>query len=112
LVGSAEDKKAVIIEKTPDSLDIYDPQRNYIACANHFQSKGLANSEANVVQMNESASPYRYQRLSQLIQRNGQNTVSKTISILRDHEGLDNKSIGLGNEKTLKPVYSASYHCF
>jgi len=101
LVGSAEDKKAVIIEKTPDSLAIYDPQRNYILCANHFQSKGLENSEANVVQMNESASPYRYQRLSELMQRNGPNTVTKTISILRDHDGLDNKNIGLGNEKTL-----------
>ena len=101
LIGSAEDKKAVVIEKTPDSLDIYDPQRNYIVCANHFQSKGLAKSEANIVQLDESASPYRYQRLSQLLQENGKNTVAKTIAILRDHEGLNNKNIGLGNEKTL-----------
>lgn len=101
LIGSAADKKAVIIEKTPDSLDVYDPQRNYILCANHFQSKGLESSEANIVQMNESASPYRYQRLTQLMQQNGRNTVAKTISILRDHEGLNNKNIGLGNEKTL-----------
>ncbi len=101
LIGSAEDKKAVVIEKTPDSFDIYDPQRNYIVCANHFQSKGLTKSEANIVQLDESASPYRYQRLSQLLQENGKNTVAKTIAILRDHEGLDNKNIGLGNEKTL-----------
>jgi hypothetical protein len=40
LIGSAEDKKAVIIEKTPDTIAVYDPQRNYILCANHFQSKG------------------------------------------------------------------------
>ncbi|HEX5153703.1 MAG TPA: C45 family peptidase [Parafilimonas sp.] len=101
LIGSAEDKKAVIIEKTPDTIAVYDPQRNYILCANHFQSKELENSEANIVQKNENASPYRYQRLSQLMQQNGENTVAKTISILRDHEGLDNKNIGLGNEKTL-----------
>ena len=101
LIGSAADKKAVVIEKTPDSLDVYDPQHNYILCANHFQSKRLESSEANIVQMNESASPYRYQRLTQLMQQNGQNTVAKTISILRNHQGLNNKNIGLGNEKTL-----------
>jgi isopenicillin-N N-acyltransferase-like protein len=101
LVGSAEDKKAVIIEKTPDSLDVYDPQSNYIICANHFQSKGLVNSKTNIQQMNESASPYRYKRLSQLIEENGKNTVAKTVAILRDHEGMNNANIGLGNEKTL-----------
>jgi len=101
LIGSAADKKAVIIEKTPDSLDVYDPQLNYIVCANHFQSEALKNSEANMVQMNESASPYRYQRLTQLMQQNGENTVAKTIAILRDHKGLNDKNIGFGNEKTL-----------
>ena len=45
LVGSAEDNKAVIIEKTPDSLDIYDPQKDFIVCANHFQSNGLGKSK-------------------------------------------------------------------
>ena len=101
LIGSAEDKKAVIIEKTPDSLDVYDPQRNYILCANHFQSNALKNSEANKVQLKENASPYRYKRLSQLMQQSGQNTVAKTIAILRDHSGLNNQNIGLGNERAM-----------
>ncbi len=101
LIGSAEDKKAIIIEKTPDSLDVYDPQRNYILCANQFQSDALKNSEANLVQLKENASPYRYQRLSQLMQENGENTVAKTIAILRDHSGLNNQNIGLGNERAM-----------
>jgi len=101
LVGSAADKKAVVIEKTPDSLDIYDPQKNFITCANHFQGSELAKSKSNIQQLNESASPYRYNRLSQLLQSNGRNTVEKTIAILRDHEGLNNADIGLGNEKAL-----------
>ena len=44
LVGSAADNKAIIIEKTPEQLDVYDPQKKYIVCANHFQSNGLANN--------------------------------------------------------------------
>jgi isopenicillin-N N-acyltransferase like protein len=101
LVGSAADKKAIVIEKTPDSLDIYDPQKNFITCANHFQGKELGKSKSNIEQMNESASLYRYNRLSQLLQANGKNTVEKTVAILRDHAGLNNADIGLGNEKAL-----------
>ncbi len=45
LIGSAEDGKAVIIEKTPDSIGLYDPGKNEIICANHFQSKELSGSK-------------------------------------------------------------------
>ena len=38
LVASAADNKAVIIEKTPTDLDVYDPHKDFIVCTNHFQS--------------------------------------------------------------------------
>ena len=104
LVGSAEDHKAVIIEKTPDSLDVYDPHKNHIICANHFQSNSLGKSKSNEVQMKESASPYRYSRLTELLNDNGKNTVQKTINILRDRKGLNNEDIGMGNEKALNQL--------
>ena len=101
LVGSAEDHKAVIIEKTPDSLEVYDPGKNFIVCANHFQSQGLGKSKPNEEQIRESASPYRYERLMELLQANGKNTVQKTIAILRDRKGWHNADIGVGNEKAI-----------
>ncbi|GAB3418825.1 acyl-CoA--6-aminopenicillanic acid acyl-transferase [Niabella aquatica] len=101
LVGSAADNKAVIIEKTPDSLAVYDPNTNEILCTNHFQSNDFWNSQPNVEQRENSASVYRYKRLTQLLQQNGQNTVQKTINILRDYRGLNNADIGLGNEKAV-----------
>jgi tetratricopeptide (TPR) repeat protein len=101
LVGSATDNKAVVIEKTPDSLSIYDPNKNEILCTNHFQSNQFWNSEPNVEQRQNSASVYRYQRLTQLLQQNGPNTVQKTINILRDYRGINNADIGLGNEKAV-----------
>jgi isopenicillin-N N-acyltransferase like protein len=103
LVASAADNKAVVIEKTPDKLDIYDPHKSYIVCANHFQSKGLGKSKANVEQLNESASVYRYKRVMQLIDTND-NTVQKTIAVLRDRNGLDNANIGMGNEKAINQL--------
>lgn len=103
LVGSAADNKAVVIEKTPDDLDVYDPHKNYIVCANHFQSKGLSQSKPNVAQLNESASVYRYKRVMQLIDTT-HNTVQKTVSLLRDRYGLNNENIGMGNEKAINQL--------
>jgi hypothetical protein len=104
LVGSAADNKAIVIEKTPDSISIYDPNKNYIVCANHFQSAGLGKLPSNEQQIRESASPYRYKRLMQLLDSNGTNTVTKTVSILRDRKGLNNADIGMGNEKAINQL--------
>jgi isopenicillin-N N-acyltransferase like protein len=104
LVASAADNKAVIIEKTPDSLDVYDPHTNFIVCTNHFQSNGLVNTKSNKEQMNESASPYRYDRLMELLNANGKNTVQKTVDILRNRQGLHNEDIGVGNEKAINQM--------
>jgi len=101
LVGSANDKKAVVIEKTPDTLDVYDPNTNYILCANHFQGKLLTKSKGNIEQLNNSASLYRYKHLQDLVNNLGKNTVQKTVNILRDTKGLNNSNIGLGNEKSI-----------
>lgn len=103
LVGSAEDNKAIVIEKTPESLDVYDPNKSYIVCANHFQSKGLAGSKQNVEQVEESASAYRYQRVMQLLDTNN-NTVQKSVTVLRDRFGLNNANIGMGNEKAINQL--------
>ena len=104
LVASAADNKAVIIEKTPDSLDVYDPQKDFIVCTNHFQSKGLGKTKMNIEQENESASPYRYKRLMELLNANGKNTVQKTVNILRDQKGLNGANIGMGNEKAINQL--------
>ena len=104
LVGSAADKKAVIIEKTPSDLDVYDPHKDFIVCTNHFQSNGLGKSKKNIEQINESASPYRYERLMELLGANGKNTVQKTVNILRDQKGLHNADIGMGNEKAINQL--------
>src|SRR5450432_1111726 len=104
LIGSAEEGKAVIIEKTPDSIGIYDPGKNEIICANHFQSEALKNLKSNRIQIKQSASDYRYQRLQELLNQNGKNSVQKTVQILRDHRGMDNADIGLGNEKSINQL--------
>ncbi|MBK9487073.1 MAG: peptidase C45 [Chitinophagaceae bacterium] len=104
LVASAADNKAVIIEKTPDDLDVYDPKKEFIVCTNHFQSNGLGKTKMNMEQEKESASSYRYQRLMELLNANGKNTVQKTVNILRDQKGLNGANIGMGNEKAINQL--------
>ncbi len=101
LIGSAVDGKAVIIEKTPTALEVYDPGEESICCANHFQSKGLGDTKSNQYQLHETASGYRLQRLQQLLREAGPNTVASTLAILRDPYGLQGKHIGYGNEKAM-----------
>jgi isopenicillin-N N-acyltransferase-like protein len=101
LIGSANDKKAVVIEKTPTTYDVYDPNSNYIVCTNHFQGNSLVHTKENIEQMNNSASFYRYNHLMDLLKSNGKNTVQKTVDILRDTKGLNNANIGIGNEKSI-----------
>ena len=104
LVGSAEDGKAVIIEKTPDSLGLYDPGKNQIICANHFQSASLRRTASNRLQVRQSASAYRYQRLEELLDAVKKNTVQSTARILRDRGGMENADIGMGNEKSINQL--------
>jgi isopenicillin-N N-acyltransferase like protein len=104
LIGSAEDGKAVIIEKTPDSLGLYDPGKNQIICANHFQSASLRRMPSNRNQIRLSASGYRYQRLEELLAGVKKNTVQITARILRDRGGMENTDIGMGNEKSINQL--------
>lgn len=104
LVGSAADGKAVIIEKTPDELGVYDPSTDHILCTNHYQSKEFEDQELNIEQKEKSASVYRYERLGELMNNNYPLTPKKVADILRDRKGQGNQDIGNGNEKALNQL--------
>jgi len=104
LVGSAADKKAVVIEKTPNELHVYDPQTDHIQCTNHYQSEPFLSQQLNVEQKDRSASVYRYQRLQELMQSGYPLTPEKMAGILRDRRGIGNASIGDGNEKAVNQL--------
>ncbi|MBW8684067.1 C45 family autoproteolytic acyltransferase/hydolase [Chitinophaga rhizophila] len=101
LVGSAEDNRAAIIEKTPEKIDIYDPKNQFITCTNHFQGDLLGKEDQNVEQRDATASGYRFNRLSELLKKKGPNTVQQTVDILRDRFGMHGQNIGMGNERAI-----------
>ncbi len=104
LIASAKDKRAVIIEKSPDAIDLYSPGKDYIIGTNHYQSPTLGTTPLNREHMRTSASVYRYERVDELLNEGGRNSVAKTASILRNQKGLKNTDIGFGNEKAVNQL--------
>lgn len=106
MIGSARDKKAVLIEMSPDKFGVYEVpnQNNHLVCTNHFQSEPYKTDERNVEHIKESHSKYRFDRLEELLEKQDKMTPQKMADILRNKDGLHEKRIGYGNEKSLNQL--------
>jgi hypothetical protein len=104
LIGSAEDNKAVIIEKSPSAIALYDPHADYIICTNHFQSKTFSDKPEQIKDRNENASLYRFKRVLQDITNEQPLDLKGVARILRDQKGLNDRNIGMGNEKAINQL--------
>ncbi len=105
-IGSAKDNTSAIIEKTPDTMDVFFNNKSSLVCANHFQGKLLGNTELNKKDMAESPSVYRQRRCEELISERPKPDFMQIAEILRDRKGLNNKNIGNGNEKAMNQLIS------
>lgn len=104
LIGSAYDNKAAIIEKSPYKIELFLPASDYVVCANHFQSNGFLKDHLNALDMKESASVYRYNRVLQDISGSQPLDYLDIAKILRDQSGINNSDIGMGNEKAINQL--------
>ena len=105
LVGSAKDRKAVAIEVSPHNFGVYAVKNtSQLLCSNHFQSEAYANDKNNSKHKAESHSQYRYERMEELLSEIQTMDPKKAVAILRNTKGLNDKSIGYGNEKALNQL--------
>jgi isopenicillin-N N-acyltransferase-like protein len=104
MIGSAKDGKAAILEKSPEEQHLYSQSNGALICTNHFQDHVLGGTQLNLEHMKTSASPYRSERLTQLVEKEEKNTVPNTAAILRNQLGLDDANIGFGNEKAVNQL--------
>jgi len=105
LVGSANDKNAVIIEVSPDNFGVYKVENtSRVFGTNHFQSEAYKNDKRNQKHIIESHSEYRYKKLQELLEENKKLPPEKMASILRDKSGLKDEKIGYGNEKAINQL--------
>lgn len=106
MVSSAKDRKAVLIEVSPDNFGVYEVENDSrLICSNHFQSEPYLNDKRNVEWIKESHSQYRFDRMNELLNENSDGIdVTEAVEILRNRNGLNDKSIGFGNEKALNQL--------
>lgn len=105
MIGSAQDKKAALIEVSPNNFGVYEVQNsNQLICTNHFQGDAYKSDERNQMQILESHSKYRFDRMQELLVEKDKMNPNKMVEILRNREGLHEQKIGYGNEKCLNQL--------
>lgn len=104
MVTSAIDNRTVLIEKSPESIDVYKTEDGIVYCTNHYQSATFKDQKINKENIKNSDSQYRFNRLEQLVSGHQPLDVSKTVSILRDQKGIDGEELGLGNPKAINQL--------
>lgn len=105
MVGSAIDQKALLIEVSPKNFGVYEVENSdELICSNHFQSDAYKKDRRNKKTIQNSHSQYRYDRMQQLLKEKDRMTPEKAVSVLRNKDGINDKAIGLGNEKALNQL--------
>ncbi|HQV38273.1 MAG: acyl-CoA--6-aminopenicillanic acid acyl-transferase [Flavobacteriales bacterium] len=105
MIGSAKDGRAVVIEKSPRKMDVFQvPGADHLVCTNHFQGEAYAKDRRNRQQIAESHSMYRFERLEELIARTPCMDPPAAAAILRERKGLKDAPLGNGNELAINQL--------
>lgn len=105
MVGSAHDKRAVLIEVSPEKFGVYEVANStQLICSNHFQSETYIDDKNNTETIRDSHSEYRYERMEELLSENEKVGPEEAAGIMRNREGLSDLVIGYGNEKAINQL--------
>lgn len=105
MVGSSKDHNVALIEISPTKFGVYQVENQpYLACTNHFQSIEFEKDKRNNKQKRESHSVYRYEKIQEHLTETERLNPTEMVRVLRDTNGLKNKSLGYGNEKALNQL--------
>lgn len=105
LVGSRADGKFIVVEKTPQTTNVREPDGDFIVSANHFQTDQLKDDARNLRYLEEATSLPRYERMRELVQTN-RGAINATIAagMLRDRNLPGGKFPGNGHRSTLNAL--------
>ncbi len=105
MVGSGDERKAILLEVAPGNFGVYEVQNsNELICSNHFQSEPYLDDSRNLKTIAESHSKYRYDRMQELIAETEKIDPEKAVAVLRNMNGLEDREIGYGNEKAINQL--------
>lgn len=105
MVGSAKEKKAILIEVSPHNFGVYDVKNSsQLVCSNHFQSEAYGEDKRNLETIENSHTQARFDRMTQLLQQEEKINPQKAVEILRNKKGLNNTALGYGNEMAINQL--------
>lgn len=104
MISSAEDGKAVLIEKSPKKLGVYESKTDVLVCANHYQSDVFKKDQVNVQNISNSDSKYRFGRMQQLLSKPFALNKNTAAQILRDQYSFGNDTLGMGNPRAINQL--------
>ena len=105
LVGSKTDGKFVVVEKTPEAMNVREATGDSIVSANHFQTEKLKDDKRNLRYIEEATSVPRYDRMTELLQTNrGTINIARAAEMLRDRNLIGGKFPGNGHRATLNAL--------
>lgn len=104
MVSSAEDGKAVLIEKSPKKMGVYESKTDVLVCANHYQSERFSKDQENIRNIADSDSKYRFDRMNQLLGKTRALNPLNAASILRDQYAQNGDTLGMGNPRALNQL--------
>ncbi len=104
LLGSRADGKFVVVEKTPEKMNVREPEGDTIVSANHFQTAGLKEDKRNQRYLEEATSLPRYTRMTELLSgAGGKINAPRAVEILRDRKLPGGRFAGNGQRASLNP---------
>lgn len=105
LIGSKADGKFVVVEKTPETMNVREAEGDSIVSANHFQTGKLKDDQRNLRYLEEATSTPRYARMSELVQTNrGAINAARAAEMLRDRLLPGGTFAGNGHRATLNAL--------
>ncbi|WP_341900282.1 C45 family peptidase [Fluviicola taffensis] len=104
MVSSAADGKAVLIEKSPKKMGVYESKTDVLVCANHYQSERFKKDNINIKNISQSDSKYRFERMNQLLGKSKALNPVIAATILRNQTGWDGDTLGMGNPRALNQL--------
>lgn len=104
LIGSKIDNRVGLIEKSQETTALYYTDTSRIVVTNHFLSDKLINTKENVEYRSEGVSDYRFERVNNMLDSLQSINVNDVAYVLRDRNGLESDTLGMGNEKAINQL--------
>jgi hypothetical protein len=107
LVGSRADGKFIVVEKTPETTAVREPEINAdsLVCANHYLTPELKDDPINETYKRADTSLSRFDRMTELLRaETNRLNAAACAAILRDRRLPGGQFAGDGNRGSLNPL--------